>query len=369
MTDQTIPPRINLDNRDDLAKIDELGSLASLEQLASQCQEVWQVGESLHFDDSYRDIDRVVVAGMGGSTLGTHIIQAVFKDELRLPITVVPDYTMPSFVDSRTLVVASSYSGTTEETISAVRDARDKGAKVTGITSGGPLADLLKEWGVPALIFPTTFNPSKQPRLGLGYSIFGQMILLARAGLLPLEQHHLDEVLDVIAKAHLNSGVGVPAETNPAKLLAFEMLDRIPVITIAEHLEGTAHVFANQLNESAKTYAEYRVVPELNHHLMEGLQFPVLNQTNLLFVTTHSGLYSANNQLRMTLTEEVIEQNHIEVRSIELTASSKLAQAFELLVFGSYTSFYLAMLHGKNPSLIPWVDWFKAQLKERHKQE
>ncbi len=357
---------INLDDREQINKIDLQASLGSLEQLASQCQEVWQVGESLQFDQSYQDIDRVVVAGMGGSSLGTHVIQSVFKDELRLPITIVPDYTMPAFVNERTLVVASSYSGTTEETISAAQDARVKGAKITGITSGGPLAALLQKWGVPALVFPTTFNPAKQPRLGLGYSIFGQMILLSRCGLLTLEKHHLDEVLSAIAQVHLAAGVAVTTEANPSKLLAFEMVDRLPVITVAEHLEGTAHVFANQLNESAKTFSEYRVVPELNHHLMEGLQFPTLNQTNLLFVTLHSSLYSPNNQTRMNLTEEVIEQNHIAFHSIELKAATRLAQAFELLVLGSYTSFYLAMLHGKDPSAIPWVDWFKAQLKEHH---
>lgn len=366
MSQPPATPKINLDSRDEITKIDLQGSLASLEQLASQCQEVWKVAESLQFDQSYLDVDRVVVAGMGGSSLGTHIIQSVFKDELRLPITIVPDYTMPAFVNERTLVVASSYSGTTEETIGAVKDARTKGAKITGITSGVPLAEILKEWHVPALVFPTTFNPSKQPRLGLGYSIFGQMILLSRCGLLKLEQHHLDEVLAAIAQAHLESSVDKPAETNPAKLLAFEIIDRLPIITVAEHLEGTAHVFANQLNESAKTYAEYRVIPELNHHLMEGLEFPSLNQTNLLFVTVHSNLYDKNNQTRMTLTEEVIEQNHIACHALELKTTSKLAQAFELLVLGSYTSFYLAMLHGKNPSAIPWVDWFKAQLKERH---
>ncbi len=368
MSDETNASAINLDDREKINKVDLQGSLGSLEQLANQCQEVWQVGESLSFDQTYQDIDRVVVAGMGGSSLGTHIIQSVFKNELRLPITIVPDYTMPAFVNERTLVVASSYSGTTEETISAATDAHEKGAKVTGITSGGPLAELLKQWNVPALIFPTTFNPSKQPRLGLGYSIFGQMILLARCGLLNLERHHLDEVLAAIAQAHLDSGVAVTTDTNPAKLLAFEMVDRTPIITVAEHLEGTAHVFANQLNESAKTFSEYRVIPELNHHLMEGLQFPSLNQTNLLFVTTHSSLYSENNQTRITLTEEVIEKNHIEFRSINLKATTRLAQAFELLVFGSYTSFYLAMLYGKDPSSIPWVDWFKAQLKERHSQ-
>lgn len=359
---------VQLDNREDIEKVDQSQSLSSLEQLASQCQEVWEVGQNLQIDPSFQDVDLVVVAGMGGSSLGTHIIQSVFKDELKLPIIVVPDYTMPNFVTARTLVVASSYSGTTEETIAAARSAKEKGAKITGITSGGALAELLTSWNAPCLVFPTTFNPSKQPRLGLGYSIFGQMLLLARCGIITLEKHHLDEVLAAIAAAHLESSVAVPTEQNPAKLLAFEMVDRMPIITVAEHLEGTAHVFANQLNESAKTFAEFRVVPELNHHLMEGLEFPATNQTQMLFVTVHSTLYSPNNQLRIQLTEEVIGQNHLEHRSVELKAQTKLAQAFELLVFGSYTSFYLAMLYGKNPSAIPWVDWFKQQLKERHSQ-
>lgn len=366
MSDSNNHTSVNLDDRSYIEAIDRAQSLASLEQLASQCQEVWEVGESLTIDAAYQDVDLVVVAGMGGSSLGTHIIQSVFKDELKLPIIVVPDYTMPNFVNERTLVVASSYSGTTEETIAAVKNAKEKGAKITGITSGGPLAQLLQEWEVPSLVFPTTYNPSQQPRLGLGYSIFGQMILLSRCSIIPLAKQQLDEVLTAIAQAHLESGVGVPSDRNPAKLLAFEMIDRLPIITVAEHLEGTAHVFANQLDESAKTYAEYRVVPELNHHLMEGLQFPTSNQAQLLFVTVRSALYSENNQTRMRLTESVIEQNHIEYRAVDLKAPTRLAQAFELLVFGSYTSFYLAMLYGKDPSVIPWVDWFKAQLKEQH---
>jgi glucose/mannose-6-phosphate isomerase len=142
------------------------------------------------------------------------------------------------------------------------------------------------------------------------------------------------------------------------------MHDRIPVVMIAEHLEGVAHVFANQINENAKTYSEYRVVPELNHHLMEGLQFPESNASNLLFVSVHSDLYVPGNQRRMELTEQVLEKNKIEYRELTLTSKTKLEQAFELLVLGSYSSFYLALLNNQNPTPNPWVDWFKAELKK-----
>lgn len=355
-----------LDDREKLETLDKSGVLPTIEQLANQCQEVWTSAQSVKVPADYSTVRQVVVAGMGGSILGTHIIQTVFKDELKVPILIVPDYTLPEFVDENTLVIASSYSGTTEETISALHDAKKRGAKIAGITSGNEIARILQEWQLPAVIFPTTYNVSNQPRMGLGYSVFGQMILFSKCGLLDLTDDMYEQVLAIISDAHLSYAQSVPSDINPAKLLAFEMLDKIPVITVAEHLEGVGHVLANQLNENAKTYSEYRVIPELNHHLMEGLQFPKGNGDHILFLTVESDLYSANNSLRLSLTEEGLEKNNIEVRSIKLKGTTKLEQAFELLVFGSYASFYLAMLHNIDPANIPWVDWFKSELKKRH---
>lgn len=353
-----------IDSREQIAELDKSNVLGSIEQMGSQVQQVWEIAKTLKFDSSYREVTNVVVAGMGGSVLGTHVIQTVFKDELKVPVTIVPDYTLPEFVNEKTLVIASSYSGSTEETLSATQDAINKGAKVTGITSGGKLAELLKTHNLPVLVFEPTYNPSNQPRMGLGYSIFGQIALFAQAGLLNVTDGEYNAVLKVIADAHLLSGVDITDENNPAKLLAFEFSTHIPVITAAGHLEGNAHVFANQLNENAKTYSEYRVIPELNHHLMEGLKFPANLDGAILFFLVESDLYLKSNQVRATLTAEVLEQNKIEHRTMRLKSTTKLEQAFEMLVFGAYTSFYLAMLHGIDPAPIPWVDWFKDQLKK-----
>lgn len=353
-----------LDSRAEIQTIDTLNALGSIEQLGSQVQQIWEDSKTLQFDENYRQIKNVVVAGMGGSALGTHVIQTVFKDELHFPVLVVPDYELPSFVNSETLVIASSYSGTTEETLAAVQDAHKKGAKIAGITSGGKLADFLRSNNYPAIVFETTYNPCNSPRMALGYSVFGQIALFAQAGLLKVTETEYRAVLETIADAHMRMGIDVSQEKNVAKILAFEMHDRIPVVMIAEHLEGVAHVFANQINENAKTYSEYRVVPELNHHLMEGLQFPESNGSNLLFVAVHSDLYVTGNQRRMELTEQVLEKNKIEYRELTLTSKTKLEQAFELLVLGSYSSFYLALLNNQNPTPNPWVDWFKAELKK-----
>lgn len=353
-----------LDNREEIKKLDVDNALGSIEMLGSQVQQIWQQAQSLKVSEEYRSAKSVVVAGMGGSALGTHVIQTVFKDELRIPVLVAPDYTVPHFVDKHTLVVASSYSGTTEETLSATRDAQKKGALIAGITSGGKVGELLREHHYPHLIFDPIYNPCNAPRMALGYSIFGQIALFGAIGLLKLGTDEYQAVMETIAQSHLLCGADVPQEKNPAKQLAFEMVKRIPIVVVSEHLEGMAHVFANQINENAKTFSEYRVVPELNHHLMEGLQFPDSNEHNLLFITAHSKLYNSGNQKRMTLTEQVIEKNHCAAQPINLTSATPLTQAFELLVLGSYASYYLALLNNQNPTPNPWVDWFKAELKK-----
>jgi glucose/mannose-6-phosphate isomerase len=353
-----------LDDREAILKLDAQNALGSIEMLGSQVQQIWELSRQVHFDDSYRNVANIVVAGMGGSILGTHVIQTVFKDELRLPVMIVPDYEMPSFVNDKTLVIASSYSGTTEETLAAVKDAQTKGARIAGITSGGPLAEFLRSNNYPVLQFEPTFNPCNSPRMALGYSIFGQIALFAQAGLLKVDENEYQAVMKTIADTHLLLSVSIPQEANPAKLLAFEMFEHLPIVTVAEHLEGVGHVFANQINENAKTYSEFRVIPEINHHLMEGLQFPGSNKTDLLFTTIHSDLYLLSNQKRMKLTEQVLEKNEIEYRSIDLISPTKLEQAFEFLLWGTYTSYYLALLNNQNPSPNPWVDWFKAELKK-----
>ena len=346
-----------------IEKLDKSNTIGSIEQLGDQIQHIWKLAQEVHFDDSYKNIDKVVVAGMGGSALGTHVIQTVFKDELKVPVIICSDYNLPNYVDEKTLVVASSYSGNTEETISAVKDGIDKGAKITGITSGGKLALLLKEKNYPALIFEAKYNPSNSPRMALGYSIFGQMSLFSQIGLLSISKNDYEQVLKTIADLQMSLSRHVEQEKNPAKLLAFNFIDHLPVITAAEHLEGAAHIFANQINENSKTYSEFRVIPELNHHLMEGLQFPKSNNTNLLFFIIHSDLYLPSNQKRMDLTEQVLDKNDISYLNHKFTAPTKITQAFELILFGSYTNYYLAILNNQDPTPIPWVDWFKKQLK------
>lgn len=357
----TVTPPV-LDSIEQIHILDAHQSIKSIEQLGNQVQQTWEVAQKLTFDASYKNIANVVVAGMGGSILGTHVLQSVFKDQLQLPITIAPDYTVPHFVNKQTLVIASSYSGTTEETLAACKDAVAKGATLTGITSGGKLSEYLTSLSAPHLVFPTEFNPNGCPRMGLGYSIFGQIALFAKLGLIQLQEADVQAVLAAIATTHLESSLAVSQDKNKAKLLAFQLFNKLPIILAAEHLEGAAHVCANQLNENAKTYAEYRVIPELNHHLLESFSFPSSLQDTTHFFSVHSKQYTAKNLRRLELTEQLLDQNNLEYTTEQLDQTTMLAEAFSLITFGAYLSFYLAMLNGIDPFPNPNVDWLKSQL-------
>ena len=347
-----------------IEELDKSNTIGSIEQLGDQVQHVWEIAQQVSFDESYQEIDQVIVTGMGGSALGTHVIQTIYKDELKVPVIICSDYKLPSYANEKTLIIASSYSGNTEETLSALEDGIKKGAKITGITSGGQLATILKEKNYPHLLFEAKYNPSNSPRMALGYSIFGQMSLFSQLGLLNITQQDYEQVLETIAQLQTELSRHVETDLNQAKLLAFSFVGKLPIITVAQHLEGSAHVFANQINENSKQYSEFRVIPEINHHLMEGLQFPSDNDHKLIFATFSSDLYLKNNQQRMTLTQQVMEKNDVPYLDYQLTGPTKLTQAFELILLGSYTNYYLAMLNNQDPTPIPWVDWFKEQLKK-----
>ncbi|MBI5151280.1 MAG: bifunctional phosphoglucose/phosphomannose isomerase [Candidatus Pacebacteria bacterium] len=354
-----------LNSVDEIKKLDQHQMLETIELLHSQISQVWNDALSLEIPSSYKEIDHVVVAGMGGSVLGTHVIQTLFREKVKLPILICPDYTLPSYVGKRSLVVASSYSGNTEETLSAAQDAQKKGAHIAGITSGGKLAEFLRSNHYPSLVFDPVYNPSSSPRMGLGYSIFGQMMVFSRAGLLDISEKEREELVLMLMSAQKQKyWMAIDQEKNHAKLLAFECLGRIPVIVAAEHLEGVAHVFANQLNENAKTYSEFRVIPEMDHHLLEGFQFPTENKDSLFFIFAQSNLYSKENQKRVEVTKEIVDKHGLSSIEVSFPQKSQLLEAFEFLQFGAYTSFYLSMLHHRDPEPIPWVDYLKKEIKK-----
>jgi glucose/mannose-6-phosphate isomerase len=343
MTNQNLTQKIK--------KLDKSNLLGSIELLDKQCGEAWRDVKKIKIPKNYRQVENIVVSGMGGSALGARLIGSLFAAELRRPLEIVRGYNLPAYVGPKTLLILSSYSGNTEETLAAARVGQKRKAKIVGLATGGALANFLRRNNYPSYIFKPTYNPSNQPRMGLGYSIFGQLGLLAKCGALKINEQEIKNVIATLS-----------SRPRSAEKISNTLKNKIPIIVASEFLLGNGHIMANQINENAKSFAAYFELPELNHHLMEGLKNPAANKKNLIFFLLNSDLYLPRNQKRYKILKTVLAKNKIDFIEYRPKAKTKLQQSVETLLFGSYVSFYLAMIYNLDPSPIPWVDFFKKQL-------
>ena len=353
-----------LDNPNQIKKIDKSHVYKSIETFPDQIRQVLEEAHLIKVPYEYSKVNQVVVNGMGGSNLGVGIVKSAWSGEIKTPITILSGYEVPANVDNNTLYVISSYSGNTEEPLSVYRELKKRKAKIIAITARGRgrLERLMIKDNIPGYIFKPEYNPSRSPRLGLGYSIFGTAVLLAKAGLFKIK---IGEMKDIVASLEIwdrEFRLEIPVKYNKAKKLAQELFNRIPLAVGAEFLIGNLRVLRNQFCENGKNFAGYLTVPDLNHYAMEGLSFPLSNRKNLACLFIDSPFYHPRIKRRMLLTKKVVKKNGIKCVDYKLSGKTKITQSFELLQIGTWLSYYLGILNRVNPAANPWVDWFKKEL-------
>ena len=360
-----------LDDLRAMAKLDKTHMRDSIMELGAQCEQAWKETQQINLQPTTYNLqpNGLAICGMGGSGIGGNIIKYLLGRTLKIPLEIVNEYELPGWVNRHSLVILSSYSGTTEETLTAAREAKHREAKCFAISAGGDLEIWAKKYRVPFYKIVPTHNPSNQPRMALGYSIIGQMGLLVKAGLIHANlpagkagKADINNIIKTIYTIHTKTGPGIPTKQNPVKQLAQQLQNAIPLLIGAEPLGGNLRTLRNQINENAKHNCFYLLLPELNHHALEGLRFPKAQRRLLRPVLIRSKLYPAVIQKRLAITAEVLIKNGLKPLWLDLRASTPLLQSFELLTLGSWLGFYLAMLHKINPAPIPWVEYFKKRL-------
>ena len=340
----------------DLEKIKELdpqGAYDSTLMLPEQAKAAWNEIKNLELGSGFENINKIVCCGMGASMYGALVLKSLLGEKMPYPMEIVSDYHLPQYVDENTLVILTSASGSTEEVLSCAKDGKEKNAKMICLTRGGKLKEWADQNGVSGYYYDGKHNPSNVPRLGGGYSIIGLLGMLSKMGVSDLDDALIEKALEnlLVVSTNLKEKAIKDAEV-------FE--NKLPIVIGAEHLTANALIVRNQFNETSKTFSSFYIVPDLNHHLMEGLAFP--KESKLLFMMLNSDNFSAKNGKRMSLTKEVIEKNGHEVFEYKTKGANIYEDFMEVLAYGSYLTLYLGLLNQQNPAINPWVDWFKEEL-------
>jgi glucose/mannose-6-phosphate isomerase len=336
---------------------DMLGRIAELPQ---QCCDAWRNVQSFEFPPEYRQVSKIVILGMGGSAIGGDLLRALAEPECAVPIVTNRDYTVPAFVNADTLVIASSYSGNTEETLAAFEQARERDAALLAITTDGKLARRARELGVPLL----TFDYKSQPRAALGYSLVSLIGIVQKLGFIGDKTTDLKEAAIVMEALQEEIRETVPSAQNPAKQLAERLYEHLPVVYGAGYLAEVAHRWKTQFNENAKAWGFFEQLPELNHNAVLGYQFPSDLAEKVVVVMLTSSLVHPRNKVRFQVTQEILTKQGVACEVVSARGESPLAQMLSAIHFGDYVSCYLAMLYEVDPTPVKVINYLKERLAQ-----
>jgi glucose/mannose-6-phosphate isomerase len=354
---------MNLDDISAIKSNDPQDMLAHILGLPDQLDKAWQIGfqSDMALGDGIR---QVLIAGMGGSAIGADLLEAYTRPFCSIPVVVHREYGLPAWVEgNHTLVIASSHSGDTEETLSAFTAARERGCRLMAISTGGTLKDLSLAAEVPVL----QFTHVGQPRAAVGFSFGLLLATFTRLGLIPDQSNLLSDTAKTMRDQMKTLIPESPIKDNPAKRLAGQIIGRLPVIIGTDFLTPVARRWKGQFNELAKCWAQFDSLPEFDHNSLAGLEQPdqVLPQMVVLFL--NAAACQTDDKLRVELTRRVMMTEGINTDIINARGDNRLKQMWNLVHFGDFTAYYLAGLVGSDPTPIPAITSLKQEMQRARK--
>lgn len=341
-------------------QFDPSGMLQHLHHFPEQCRRAWDNSARLRLPPEYANVNRVVVSGMGGSAIGGDFIRRLAILDNTVPVAVHREYGRPPFVDGNTLLIFSSYSGNTEETLSCFAESLNTKARKLAITTGGKLKELAQQEGLPVL----TIDYASPPRAAFPHSFVSLLGVVSALGLIRDKAADFKEALQVLEATSRDTNEGMPLASNPAKQLAAELHSRLAVVYGAGLLTEVAQRWKTQINENSKAWAFHETLPELNHNAVVGYQFPPEVGAGAMVVLLHSTLLHQRVSVRYHLTQEILARQAIKHRMVEAPGRGSLAQMLGMVLLGDYVSFYLAILNSVDPTGVAQIDYLKSHLSQ-----
>jgi len=353
---------VNLDNLETIHQHDPQNMLSEIDNLPAQIETAWALGQNQPCGDliSSQGISRVLITGMGGSAIGADILGGYIAPACNIPVIVHRDYGLPAWArGSETLVIASSHSGNTEETLETFNAALQNKCRLMAIATGGNLAEAAGQMNIPLW----KFDHRGQPRAAVGFSFALLLAVFFRLGLIPDPNEELAGAVTAMKKQQEILQVDIPVSHNPSKRLAGQLVGRWVNVYGSGRLAPVARRWKTQINEIAKAGAGFEFLPEADHNALAGLLNPAEIQSCTMTLFLRAPSDHPRNHLRADLTRHAFMVEGLNTEFYDAQGESSLAHIWTTLHFGDYLAFYLAMAYGVDPTPVEALENFKASMR------
>jgi len=342
-----------------LKTADPSGMYGVIGSMPRQAREVLEIVDRTEMSLAGDPCRSLIICGMGGSAIAGDIISAYGQDKMAMPVWVQRNYGLPGWAGPNDLAVISSYSGDTEESLSAYHQAHKQGLRILGITSGGKLKTLCQQNNNPCLMIPGGLPP----RGALGYSFFGLWGMLTKLGLIKASRSEALEAISLLETLVAEFALGNPAPKNQAKELALKLHNHLPVIySSVDSLWPVARRWTNQVNENSKMLSYCAFFPELCHNEIVGWQeLPQIRQNTKIVMLSDREDHSSN-ELRAGIISDILKTEAAGMIKVETRGQSLLARLFSAIFLGDMTSYYLALLNQVDPTPVERIKYLKSKL-------
>jgi glucose/mannose-6-phosphate isomerase len=317
-----------------------------------QLREAVEIGKAATINKPLNPIRNILVTGLGGSGMGANVVIDLLSDTLRVPMAVNKDYHLPNYVNKNTLLIASSYSGNTEETVMALQQGIERGAKIVCVTSGGKMAKMAKDNGLDLIMLPA----GRPPRGCLGYSMVQQLFILHKLGFMGKNLlSDLEKAADMLDKE-------TDALKSTAQKYAKQWHDKLPILYAPEGYGSVAIRWRQQINENGKMLCWHHVIPEMNHNELVGWRtesdqwLPIFFNAPDVFV---------RNQYRIEINKTILDKYSKNVFELKAKGRTHLQRLLYLMFLGDWVSWYLAEQREVDAMEVKVIDYLKGELEKR----
>ncbi|MGC8998819.1 MAG: bifunctional phosphoglucose/phosphomannose isomerase [Candidatus Bathyarchaeia archaeon] len=353
-----MPKASILDNLNEIKRIDKSGMLSFYVDAAKHYENAARIAEKVAVD--YPKPKSIIVAGMGGSAIGGEFLKDWARDTLTIPIEVCREYTLPAHANRSTLTFVVSYSGETEETLSVFLDAIKRNCMVVCISSGGTLLEFAEKQIIPSVRVPRGIPP----RVALPYLFIPMLMILEKIGLVKRVENDIYEALTVLEHVCGENSPENPLKENFSKRLAVDICGTVPVIYGFGFYSSVAQRFKQQFNENSKVPSKWEVFPELNHNEIVGWEEAEEMTKYFSAIIIRDKNEPEHIKYRIEATKELLNGKVAGTHEVWSRGEGRLAKMLSTVIIGDFTSVYLAILRGVDPTPVKTISMLKDKIAE-----